>query len=54
MLGTSRETSKYLKIPIHGDALRGADLKPGVSEHKNRDCSGVVIIILHNDDVFFG
>lgn len=54
MLGRSRQTSKYLKIHIHRHALRGADLKPAVSEHKNRDYPDVFIIILHDEDVFFG
>lgn len=54
MSGRSRQTSKYLKINIHRDALRRADLKPGVSEQKNRDYPDVFIIILHYVDVFFG
>lgn len=54
MLGRARKTSKYLKIHIHRDALRGADLEAEVSEQKNRDYSDIFIIILHYDDVFFG
>lgn len=53
MLGRSRKNAKYVKIHIHRDALRGADLKPGVSEQRNRDHSDIFIIILHNDDFFF-
>lgn len=54
MLGRARQTSKYLKIHIPRDALRGADLEAEVSEQRNRDYSDIFIIILHYDDIFFG